>query len=220
MGKKVWNIFRGEIISSVFYILFGLCLILIPGQTLDVICKIIFGLVLIGAGIYHIVIYTMEKAKATILDLFTGVIVLVLGAFLFVTPQIVIKLLPYLLGAFLIVDSIWTVKGSLKLRRLGRAQWKVLAAGSLIFFVPGLVLIFYPFDKISTTVLFAGCAMAANGAADIIFLILLKLGVRKAAKEAESAEQTEEKSEENSLTEAESDVKEEKKEDELNEWQD
>lgn len=38
---------------------------------------------MIASGIYHIVIYTAEKEKATILDLFTGVIVMVLGIFLF-----------------------------------------------------------------------------------------------------------------------------------------
>ena len=52
MGEKINNILKGEIISSVFYILLGLCLILIPTQTVDVICKVVFGLILIGVGIY------------------------------------------------------------------------------------------------------------------------------------------------------------------------
>ena len=73
MGEKINNILKGEIISSVFYILLGLCLILIPTQTVDVICKVVFGLILIGAGIYHIYIYIRGKAKATIMDLLSGV---------------------------------------------------------------------------------------------------------------------------------------------------
>lgn len=44
MGEKINNVLKGEIISSVFYILLGLCLILIPTQTVDVICKVVFGL--------------------------------------------------------------------------------------------------------------------------------------------------------------------------------
>ena len=78
MGEKINNILKGEIISSVFYILLGLCLILIPAQTVDVICKVVFGLILIGAGIYHIYIYIRGKAKATIMDLLSGVVVFVL----------------------------------------------------------------------------------------------------------------------------------------------
>ncbi|URW87840.1 DUF308 domain-containing protein [Blautia wexlerae] len=56
---------------------------MVPDQTVNIICKIVFGLVMIASGIYHIVIYTAEKEKATILDLFTGVIVMVLGIFSF-----------------------------------------------------------------------------------------------------------------------------------------
>ena len=61
MGEKINNILKGEIISSVFYVLLGLCLILIPTQTVDVICKVVFGLILIGVGIYHIYIYIRGK---------------------------------------------------------------------------------------------------------------------------------------------------------------
>ena len=120
MGKKISNFLKGEIVSSVFYLAFGLCLILIPDQTVNIICKIVFGLVMIAAGVYHIAIYAAEKEKATILDLFTGVIVTVLGIFLFFTPQIVIRILPYLLGAFVLVHSIWKIKGSYRLKKAER----------------------------------------------------------------------------------------------------
>lgn len=83
LGKKISDFLKSEIILAVFYMVFGLCLILIPEQTIHIICKIIFGVVMIGVGIYHIWIYAGEKEKATILDLFTGVIVLVLGGFRF-----------------------------------------------------------------------------------------------------------------------------------------
>lgn len=78
-----------------------------PVETVNVLCKVVFGLVLVGAGLYHIVIYVLEKENATILDLFSGVIVLVIGAFLFMNPQVVVKLLTLMLGAFILVDSIW-----------------------------------------------------------------------------------------------------------------
>lgn len=179
MGKKAANILKGEIVSSFFYIAFGLCLVLIPEQTVNLICKVIFGVVMIGTGLYHIYIYTREKKNATILDLFSGVIALVLGGFLFMTPQIVIKILPYLLSAFVLVDSIWTLKGSRKLKKLGNSAWKVLLGGSLIFIAMGLVMMFYPFSMVKYTVIFYGCVFLANGIGDIIFLIILHLGIKK-----------------------------------------
>lgn len=194
MGKRVANFFKSEIISSIFYLAFGLCLVLIPDQTVNIICKIIFGLVMIAAGIYHIVIYAAEKKKATILDLFTGVIVMVLGIFLFFTPQIVIKILPYLLGAFVLVDSIWKIKGSYRLKKAERGRWKVLLIGCLIFIALGVSMLFYSFLDVSRMILFSGIILAADGVVDIVFLIMLRTGMRKAeklctAKEKEGLEQ-------------------------------
>lgn len=179
MSKKISNFFKGEIVSSAFYILFGLCLIIFTEQTINLICKVIFGVVMIGAGIYHICIYAAEKENSTILDLFTGVIVLVLGGFLFFTPQIIIKILPYLLGAFVLVDNIWTLKGVWKLKKLGNAQWKILLIGSVVFIALGIFVIVYPFTKIIYTAIFAGSVMLADGLSDIVFLVLLKRGIKR-----------------------------------------
>lgn len=179
MGKKINNILKGEIASSVFYILFGLCLVVFTEQTVNVICKVVFGLVMAGAGIYHIFIYAEEKENSTILDLFTGVIVLVLGGFLFFTPQIIVRILPYLLGAFVLVDSIWTLRGAWKLKKLGNEWWKVLLIGSLVFVGLGVCIIVNPFTKIINTAVFAGAVMLANGLSDFVFLILLRRGIKR-----------------------------------------
>lgn len=184
MGEKVNNILKGEIISSVFYILLGLCLILIPTQTVDVICKVVFGLILIGAGIYHIYIYIRGKAKATIMDLLSGVVVFVLGVFLFMTPSIVIKLLPWMLSAFVLVDSLWKFKGAFLLKKGGNGAWSVLLIGSLVFIALGIVMLFGRFPKIMTLLIFSGWVLVCDGAADIVFYIIMKLGLRKIAKKA------------------------------------
>ena len=186
MGEKINNILKGEIISSVFYILLGLCLILIPTQTVDVICKVVFGLILIGVGIYHIYIYISGKAKATIMDLLSGVVVFVLGVFLFMTPSIVIKLLPWMLSAFVLVDSLWKFKGAFLLKKGGRGAWSVLLIGSLVFIALGIVMLFGRFPKIMTLLIFSGWVLVCDGAADIVFFIIMKLGLRKIAKKAEA----------------------------------
>ena len=182
MGKKVSDFLKSEIISSVFYLAFGLCLILIPDQTVNIICKIVFGLIMIASGIYHIVIYTAEKEKATILDLFTGVIVMVLGIFLFFTPQIVIRILPYLLGAFVLVDGIWKIKGSYRLKKAQRGRWKIIFLGCLVFIALGVSMLFYSFMSVTQMLLFSGIILTADGAADIVFLIMIRLGMRKSEK--------------------------------------
>ena len=199
MGEKINNILKGEIISSVFYVLLGLCLILIPTQTVDVICKVVFGLILIGVGIYHIYIYIRGKASATIMDLLSGVVVFVLGVFLFMTPSIVIKLLPWMLGAFVLVDSLWKFKGAFLLKKGGQKSWSVLLIGSLIFIALGIVMLFGRFPKIMTLLIFSGWVLVCDGVVDIILFIIMKLGLRKIAKKA-AAENCDPKGEDSDST--------------------
>lgn len=179
MEDKKNKILRGQIPTSVFYILFGLCLALMPVETVNVLCKVVFGLVLIGAGVYHILIFVLEKDNSTILDLFSGVIVLVIGIFLFMNPTVVVKLLTLMLGAFILVDSIWMMRGSMKLKKRGQGVWKAFLVESLIFIGLGVLILVNPFSEIRMTVQISGCIFVANGVLDIIFYLILRHGLKK-----------------------------------------
>ena len=146
---------------------------------MNVLCKVVFGLVLIGAGVYHIVIFVLEKDNSTILDLFSGVIVLVIGIFLFMNPTVVVKLLTLMLGAFILVDSIWMLRGSLKLKKRKQGVWKSFLVESLIFIGLGALILVNPFSEIKMTVQVSGYIFVANGVLDIIFYFLLKHGLKK-----------------------------------------
>ena len=71
MSGKINRILKGELISSIFYVALGLCLILIPTQTVNVICKIVFGILMIGVGVYHIYIYIVNFYVYIIIFIFT-----------------------------------------------------------------------------------------------------------------------------------------------------
>ncbi len=188
MREKLRKFLKGQAATSIFYILLGLCLVAMPVKMVDVICKVVFGLVLIGAGLYHILIYVKEKINTTLLDMFSGVILLVLGGFLFFNPQIVIKLLPVLLGAFILLDSIWTIRGCLELKQKYRPEWQVFLLLDLIFVVLGIVLMANPFSAVKTTVIFAGWILLADGILDVAFLIFLKKAPAKSAPYEEKTE--------------------------------
>ncbi len=198
MEEKKKKIFSGQVPTAIFYILFGLCLALMPVETVNVLCKVIFGLVLIGAGVYHIVIFVLEKDNSTMLDLFSGVIVLVIGIFLFMNPTVVVKLLTLMLGAFILVDSIWMLRGSLKLKKRKQGVWKAFLVESLIFIGLGVLILVNPFSEIKMAVQVSGCIFVANGVLDIIFYFLLKHGLKK---EIETEGENEKKKERKSQTE-------------------
>lgn len=204
MEDKKLKVLKGQIPVSIIYIALGVCLALMPVETVNVLCKVVFGLVLVGAGLYHIVIYVLEKENATILDLFSGVIVLVIGAFLFMNPQVVVKLLTLMLGAFILVDSIWMLRGSMKLRKRKLGVWKAFLIESLLFVALGVLILVNPFSELRLTMQVSGWIFVANGALDIIFYLILRHGMKK---EIPTEDETKEK--DGSKAEAASDEKKE-----------
>lgn len=197
MGERIGRILRGQIVTSLIYVLLGLCLICMPVESVNLICKLVFGIIMIVAGLYHVLIYVLEKMNATVLDLFSGAILVVLGGFLFFNPQVVIKLLPILLGAFVLIDSIWSLKGAFRLKKRGHGGWKILLLGSLIFIGLGIAMIINPFKVVKYTIMFAGWTLLCNGVADIVFMILIRVGMKEARHAAETVEsEPEEASEE------------------------
>lgn len=104
------------------------------------------------------------------------------------TPSIVIKLLPWMLSAFVLVDSLWKFKGAFLLKKGGHGAWSVLLIGSLVFIALGIVMLFGRFPKIMTLLIFSGWVLVCDGAADIVFFIIMKLGLRKIAKKGRGRE--------------------------------
>lgn len=188
MWEKINNFLKGQIVTSIIYIALGACLVFMPVSTVNVICKFVFGILLILVGLYHILIYVAEKLNSTIFDLFSGGVLMVLGIFLFMNPQIVVKLLPILLGTFILVDSIWTLKGSLKLKKRGAGSWKFLLMGSVIFIGLGISLVVNPFTMVKYTVIFAGWIFLCNGVIDLIYLILLRKGLKEIKQDVEAVD--------------------------------
>lgn len=185
MNEQLNRFFRGQIVTSLLYLLFGICLAFMPVGTVNVLCKVIFGLVLMAAGLYHIFIFAAEKENATLLDLFSGVIVFVIGLFLFQNPQIVVKLMPMMLGALVLVDSIWTIRGGWRLKKQGQDSWKFFLIESLAFVVTGVILMTYSFQNVRSMLLFAGLIFLADGVLDLVSYVILKQAMKEPKAKAE-----------------------------------
>ena len=185
MKERLKNLFKGQTAAAILYTLMGLCLIVMPVTSVYVICKVIFGLMLIAGGLYHIWIYMREKEHAAILDLFSGGILLVFGGFLFFNPQIVVKLLPVLFGVFVLVDSIWAFQSAFRLKKRARAEWKILVIVSVIFLGLGGALIVNPFTEVKYTAVFAGWVTLTNGLSDLVFLFLFRRGMKAVGSQGE-----------------------------------
>lgn len=189
MKNFIAKLFKGRIISSLIFIGLGLLLILMPDESVNLICKFLFSVILIATGAFHVLLQLFGQKNATVFDLFSGVILIVLGGFLFMNPVLVIKLFPVLLGGFTLADSLVTLKGAFILNRRERGSWVILAFFSIVYLLAGGMLILNPFKVISNMVMAAGYILASMGVLDLFFGMFVFFGVRRAEKLARKREE-------------------------------
>lgn len=166
------KMFRGQIPTSLLYVVLGICLIAMPLKSVQIICMV-FGGILVLLGIYHMAGYLRSKEQGSILELLSGVLQLGLGAFLLFNPRIVMEMLPIFFGAIILVDSIWTFQACMEMRRLHFVRWGWLMGVTVVFAVLGIVMIVNPFKAEKMMVIFVGIVYLLNGLMDIFFLLFL-----------------------------------------------
>ncbi len=176
MKEYIKKIFKGQLFTTIVYLALGIWLVMFPMPAVNIICKVIFGIVLMLVGLYHIWLYLSEAGGTSIFNLFTGAILLVLGVFFFQNPNIVEQILPSLLAALLLVDSIWTLRTGLKLKQHDRGEWKFFVVVSLIFVTLGIVLFMNPFTTLERTIWFAGWSFISDAVLDVFSIFLSIIG--------------------------------------------
>ena len=189
MWEKINNFLKGQIVTSIIYIALGACLAFMPVNTINVICKFIFGILLILVGILSYPdLYSGETECYDPGSFFWRCSAWSSESSSSRTRRSWSSSCQILLGTFILADSIWSLKGSLKLKKRGSGAWKFLLIGSLIFIGLGISLVINPFTMVKYTVIFAGWIFLCNGVVDLIYLILLRRGLKELKQEAEAVD--------------------------------
>ncbi len=156
------------VFTSFLYIVLGVVLILFPDNSLELACSLI-GIVTLAYGGVRIASYFQKGGEyANRFDLFTGVILAVVGVFLLLCPQFVISLIPIALGIYILVDSFSAMKKALDMKALGFDKWWISFLIALLLAVFGAVMIINPFGAMASLTVFIGWSFVFDGVYTLI----------------------------------------------------
>ena len=169
MLKGIRNSF---ISTSVLYTLLGLVLIAAPGKAIRWACFLI-GAVTLWYGISRIMAYRrsgMEYGRR--FELFIGVALVALGAFLLVSPMFIVSIIPSALGIYILVDSVSAIKRALDMKALGFEKWWGPFISALVLSVFGAVMVLNPFGTLEALIRFVGVGFVFDGLSTLVSTIL------------------------------------------------
>jgi uncharacterized membrane protein HdeD (DUF308 family) len=156
-------------LSSLLCIVMGIVFIANPNDVSSVIgtvCAvvlIIIGVVYLGSYFLHMVTNGISAAM--------GAVVLLLGVWVLLQPQIVTTLVPIVIGVVLLAHGVRGFRESLATRKFGSDAWGIGAVLSVISMILGVVCIVEAFGIVTFAIKIIGVALIYNGISNIYIAI-------------------------------------------------
>lgn len=169
-------------LSAALTIVSGIVLIAWPLEVTGIICRV-FGALLVVMGAVYLFGYFMEGRG--ILYITGGLLFLLLGAWIFITPESVAALVPIVIGVVLLVHSLKDFQMALEAKQSGSGSWLMLFLLALFNCAFGVICICDSFGVISIAARMLGIALVYDGISDVIIVFHTVRAVKHAAEKLE-----------------------------------
>ena len=178
METLMKKFFRSSLISSIILMIIGVLLILQSEITIITISYLI-GTLLIAMGAIAIIkfIKNINNIAREELDIFYGVVTIILGVIVVYNPEAIASIIPIIIGIGIIINSATKLQYALELRESLNNQWKTTVVISIISAVCGVILICNPFKGAVVIMQIIGGFIVAYSILDIVSTITIKKNV-------------------------------------------
>ena len=149
------------LLSSVLCIALGLVFIIWRASVLTIVANVL-AVVLIIIGVVYMCSYFLNIVTNGF-SAMLGLVVLAVGIWFLVQPQVVVSLIPIVIGLVLIFHSIRSIIEAVDARKYGYGGWSV----GLIFSIISLICVTNAFDVMKTATVVVGIILIFNGVSNI-----------------------------------------------------
>lgn len=155
------------LLMGVLYILLGVVALVIP-ETMERLLGFLIGVVLIIAGAVSMISYLLRDAHQNYYhnDFLHGLLGILLGIVVLYKAEIIISLVPFLLGTLVLVSGLSKLQDVIDLKRLEYGNWIFMLVLAIINIVLGLILIFNPMAVAELLFRLLGVGLIFSGITD------------------------------------------------------
>ncbi len=187
------NIFKklklSTIMDAILCCVAGLILILWPGATMTFLCKAL-SIILICAGIVLLITFFTAGDRSFFMsaNFLLGLVVTIIGVWIFMRPEIFIALIPAIAGIMIIVGGVINLTQTVSLISASYRNWWVALILAVITILLGIFLIFYPLDAVGIAVRIVGVIMLYNGISNMWVVSRVSKFVKDVKQDAEAVD--------------------------------
>jgi len=145
--KKYNNIKLLEILIAIFFIVFGIILILNKTVSDKFISTFLGILILVEATLNIYSAVMSDSNKIFKINILFGLIFILIAIFLFVNPIKFVNYITIYYGTYLIINGIKEFINSIKYKLIKEDSWLIILVISILTASLGVLMIFYPFES-------------------------------------------------------------------------
>lgn len=187
--KKYYNkFFTTSIITSIVFIALGMFLFLKPETTISTISYII-GIVILLLGAFSVVKHFSDKEQNSFdFSLVYGILSIIVGIVIIVNPTALAKIITFVLGFWIVINSIIKIQYSLDLKKYNNNAWIPTLVIGLLTLIWGLILVFNPFGGALDITKLIGLFIIIYSILDIVECVILNKNIKDIKKEVKKIE--------------------------------
>lgn len=168
-----------SVMYAALYILMGIVLLLFPATTQAILCYAVGGACVV-VGVVTVCIYMFRDAVKNTYrnDFVIGLAAILIGVFLIVKVDLVMALIPFLLGIAVMVSGFMKLQACIDVRRMGYGNGLVLFLLSLVSIIFGIVLIVNPFKASIVLMRLVGVGLLFCGVSDFVSTLYMSRKIK------------------------------------------
>lgn len=180
----VWrDVRKNYSVSSLITLILGIVLIVWPDLSGALMCYMLGGALILMGGIQLLIYLRGNRAELSgRFKMMMGVILALLGIWICAKPEIVLGLIPAVLGIVLLMHAVQDLSYTIQIKNSGVERWWVALIATLITFALAVFLIMHPFLAFEMAMIYIGVGLVYNGISDLVLVIFAGYSKRNADK--------------------------------------
>jgi uncharacterized membrane protein HdeD (DUF308 family) len=186
MKEKLKRVKLDLILSAVICVALGVVLLFWPAETIDIFCKVLaVGLIIMGG--MQLLSYFADRLNNPFSGII-GAVILLVGLWVFLSPQSVVSLIPIVIGVVLVIHGIQDIKMALEAKSNGYGNWGVMMIIAIVGVALGALCIVNAFGLVTLATQIIGIALIYDGLTDLWIIFKTLVAVHRAMQEEQALE--------------------------------
>lgn len=154
-------------LSALLYVVMGVVLLLFPDTTARTLGYLVGGVAVV-AGAVSMICYLLRNANENYYrnDFLYGLVGIALGCFVFYKVDLIISLIPFILGLLVVVSGCGKLQDVIDMKRIGYGNWIAMLILAVLNVVFGVVLLKNPFSAAEVLLQVIGAGLIFSGITD------------------------------------------------------